>query len=109
MTELVRSYSPESLLKRIRAEFIEMPGLRLSLEQAQRLWSLDSETCRGVLALLVDARFLLFGADHKYRRFSSESLESRLQTTNAPTMLARDADRVVHSNRARSSGSPVIL
>ena len=37
------------LLSRIRGEFREMPGLRLSLEQAMRLWSLDRATCVDVL------------------------------------------------------------
>ena len=29
-----------SLLNRVRSEFIEMPGLRLRIDQAQRLWNL---------------------------------------------------------------------
>ena len=37
------------LLSRIRGEFREMPRLRLSLEQAMRLWSLDRATCVDVL------------------------------------------------------------
>jgi hypothetical protein len=32
------------LLRRIRAEYLEMPGLRLTAPQAQRLFGLDSET-----------------------------------------------------------------
>ena len=39
----------EGLLRRIRSEFLEMPGLRLSREQAQRLWALDAATCDRVL------------------------------------------------------------
>jgi hypothetical protein len=46
------------LLARIRAEFLEMPGLRLTAPQAQCLFGLDSETWEGVLAALLDARFL---------------------------------------------------
>ena len=45
-------------LARIKAEYLEMPGLRLTPAQAQRLWGLDSCTCEGVLAALVDAKFL---------------------------------------------------
>jgi hypothetical protein len=48
----------EDLLRRVCGEFLEMPGLRLSLEQAQRLWGLDAETCALTLDRLVDARFL---------------------------------------------------
>ena len=48
----------ERLLTRIRSEFVEMPGLHLTLAQAQRLWGLDERTCREVLTALVDMRFL---------------------------------------------------
>ena len=47
-----------SLLNRVRSEFIEMPGLWLRLEQAQRLWNLDRTMCEGVLQSLVDTNFL---------------------------------------------------
>ena len=47
-----------SLLNRVRSEFIEMPGLRLRIDQAQRLWNLDRAMCESVLRSLVDAKFL---------------------------------------------------
>jgi len=47
------------LLRRIRAEYLEMPGLRLSARQAQCLFGLDAETCDAVLATLLDAKFLV--------------------------------------------------
>jgi hypothetical protein len=50
--------SPE-LLCRIRAEYLEMPGLRLTAPQAQCLFGLDSETCDAVLATLLNAKFLM--------------------------------------------------
>jgi hypothetical protein len=43
----------ESLAIRVRAEFLEMPGLRLTLPQAQRLWGLDPDTCSLVVEVLV--------------------------------------------------------
>ena len=46
------------LLCRIRAEYLEMPGLRLTAVQARCLFGLDSETLDPVLAALVDAKFL---------------------------------------------------
>ena len=49
---------PETMLRRIRGEYLEMPGLRLTPAQAQRLWTLDRPTCESVLNALVDARFL---------------------------------------------------
>ena len=36
----------------VDAEFREMPGLRLTLAQAQRLWHLSSEDCADVLNYL---------------------------------------------------------
>ena len=36
-----------------------MPGLRLTLAQAQRLWAFDRALCDAVLAALVEARFLV--------------------------------------------------
>ena len=46
------------LLCRIRAEYLEMPGLRLTAPQARCLFGLDSENLDPVLAALVDAKFL---------------------------------------------------
>lgn len=48
--------------------FIEMPGLRLRVEQAQRLWNLDRASCEMLLSSLVDAKFLNCGPDEAYQR-----------------------------------------
>ncbi len=48
----------ESVLTRARAEYLEMPGLRLTSAQAQRLWGLDRRTCEELLAALTKTRFL---------------------------------------------------
>lgn len=58
----------EDLLRRIRGEFREMPGLRLTSAQAQRLWGLDIHTCTRVLTALVEAGFLFCGSDGRYMR-----------------------------------------
>ena len=47
------------MLRRIQGEFLEMPGLRLTCQQAQRLWNLDQLVCESLLAALVDVRFLV--------------------------------------------------
>ena len=57
-----------NLLNRVRGEFIEMPGLRLRLEQAQRLWNLDRALCESVLRSLVEAKFLGRFEDDLYAR-----------------------------------------
>lgn len=42
----------------IRAEYLEMPGLKLTLPQACRLWRLDDLTSSALFGALVDAKFL---------------------------------------------------
>ena len=49
----------ELLLYRIRGEFLEMPGLRLTQEQAARLWNMDAAVCAAALMRLVADRFLM--------------------------------------------------
>jgi hypothetical protein len=46
------------LLGRIRGEYLEMPGLKLTLPQAQRLWGLDRAMCEAALAELEQHHFL---------------------------------------------------
>ena len=43
---------------RLKSTFDEIPGTRLTPEEAARLVNLDAETCRAVLTALEDARFL---------------------------------------------------
>ena len=57
-----------NLLNRVRGEFIEMPGLRLRVEQAQRLWNLDRASCELLLRSLVEANFLRRFSDDGYSR-----------------------------------------
>jgi hypothetical protein len=47
-----------AVVDRVRAEFVEMPGLELTLPQAERLWGLGTDDCRHVLDSLADAGFL---------------------------------------------------
>ena len=42
----------------MQGEYLEMPGLRLTAGQAQRLWGLDRAACDALLGALVDAKFL---------------------------------------------------
>jgi hypothetical protein len=46
------------LQARIRGEFLEMPGLRLTSAQAARLWALDRRTSEWILDGLTTAGFL---------------------------------------------------
>jgi len=53
-------------VRRVRGEYLEMPGLRLTSEQARRLWRLDEPACSAVLDELVDAGFLSRTRDGAY-------------------------------------------
>ncbi len=48
----------DNVLRRVREEFREMPGLRLTPAQATRLWGLERDTCYQVIDKLVAAAFL---------------------------------------------------
>ena len=41
------------LLKQVRAEYAEMPGLSVTLMQAQRLWAADRASCEEVFRRLI--------------------------------------------------------
>jgi hypothetical protein len=56
------------LVQRIRSEFLEMPGLKLTPRQAARLWGVESTTSELVLACLADAGFLSRSRDGAYTR-----------------------------------------
>ena len=73
MNYVTRSFTDtdDTLLHRIRGEFVEMPGLRLTREQAARLWHLDPTHVTSLLRELVDAKFLAHTADGAYRRAGS--------------------------------------
>ena len=47
---------------RVRAEFVEMPGLTLTVRQASRLFGLDQEMCHQVVDRLVRSDFLRWAA-----------------------------------------------
>jgi len=59
----------DHLLRRVQGEFREMPGLRLTVAQAQRLWALDARTCEAILDRLVHEQYLQRTADG--RRYSA--------------------------------------
>jgi hypothetical protein len=58
----------DELLQRVRSEYLEMPGLCLTVAQAARFWSVDHETCSRLLNALVNARFLALTSDGAYVR-----------------------------------------
>ena len=67
------SRSVQDLVRRIRGEFMEMPGLRLTVQQARRLWRLDETVCDMVLSTLVDSHFLAITPDGMFVRQDGRS------------------------------------
>ena len=59
---------PLDVLQRVQGECIEMPGLRLTIAQAQRLWGLDRAVCDALLGALVEAKFLFRTRDGAFVR-----------------------------------------
>ena len=59
-----------SLLHRIRSEFTEMPGLRLTPAQAARLWGMERHTSERILDGLAMAGFLSKNREGAYLRVS---------------------------------------
>ena len=53
-----REESLDRLVHRLKSEFLEMPGLKLTEAQARRMWGLDAASCSYVLENLVKAHFL---------------------------------------------------
>jgi hypothetical protein len=66
MAEHVKS--TDDVLRRVKGEFLEMPGLRLTEAQARRLWGLDAASCGALLGKLVDAKFLFRTRDGAFMR-----------------------------------------
>lgn len=61
-----RKHPDPKLVDIIRGEFTEMPGLRLTDEQAARLCDADRKECAAILRSLVDEGFLRRTPDGLY-------------------------------------------
>ena len=61
----------DGVLERIRADYVEMPGLRVNAAQARRLWGLEPVVCDRALEVLQDRRFLKRLADGTFVRSDS--------------------------------------
>jgi hypothetical protein len=58
----------DDVVRRIWAEYAEMPGLSLTVYQGQRLWGVDRSSCISALELLTTAGFLRKTTDGRYVR-----------------------------------------
>jgi hypothetical protein len=63
----------ETLLRRVQGEFLEMPGLRLTTAQAQRLLGLTRSECESLMHTLLDSHFLRRTSDGSFVLFDANS------------------------------------
>jgi hypothetical protein len=61
----------QDVFNRLRAEYTEMPGLRLKAKQVQRLCGIEETMCQLVLDSLVDEQFLCAKSDGRYARVTT--------------------------------------
>jgi hypothetical protein len=73
----------DDVLRRVQGEYLEMPGLRLTTAQAQRLWGLDRIVCDTLLGALVDAKFLSRTRDGSFVR-TDQGRAARSQKMTLP-------------------------
>src|SRR5262249_40866449 len=66
--------SVDDVFARVRAEYLEMPGLKLTAQQVARLCGIDGSLCRLVLDSLVEERFLCRKSDGMYVRLTDGEL-----------------------------------
>ena len=66
-----------SAVDRVRAEYLEMPGLQLTLGQVHRLCGIERALCEEVLDTLVHEDFLYVKTDGRYARLTSDGPRPR--------------------------------
>ena len=69
----MKTFVDQRVLERLRAEYLEMPGMKLRIEQVQRLCGIEPTMCKLVLDALVRASFLCLKSDGTYVRLTEGS------------------------------------
>jgi hypothetical protein len=70
------------VLRRLRAEFLEMPGLRLTSPQVERFCGIERQLCQALLDTLVETKFLCVTFNGVYAR-ATDGEVSRARAANA--------------------------
>jgi len=65
---LFQTSEDDLLLRRARGEYREMPGMRLTIDQAARLLNVDRQTCARILDALVASHYLDIDSSGRYRK-----------------------------------------
>ena len=73
-------------LLRIQTEYVEMPDLKLTARQAQRLWNLPHDVWETALAVLIRRQVLVQTRDGAYVRYGAlcarvDAIESLLRAS----------------------------
>jgi hypothetical protein len=84
----------QRVLERLRGEYLEMPGMHLTIEQAQRLCGIEPTMCHQVLEALVKANFLRLTSGGTYARVTEGS-----QSLPRPAKAALKAMPLVRTSR----------
>lgn len=84
----------QQLTQRVHAEYLEMPGLRLTSEQIQRLCGIEPTTCELVLQKLVKTKFLCVKPDGQYARLT----EGRISRPHAAKAALRSQSRSLRAS-----------
>jgi len=71
MQIMIAQGSADVWIDRVRAEYVEMPGLALTRWQMRRMWLLDAPLCDAVVDTLVASGFLWLRADNRYARYGA--------------------------------------
>jgi len=69
---------PQDIVERIRSEYLEMPGRRLTPRQLQRLCGIGPSLCDAVLETMLESRFLAVRPDGTYVRASEGLPQPRM-------------------------------
>jgi hypothetical protein len=75
LTERLVIVSKDEMLRRIQCDYLEMPDLRLSRAQAQRVWQLDEGTCTQLLDSLAENGLLQRGHDGTYALLADRAIQ----------------------------------
>ena len=77
------SLSP-ALITRIRGEFTEMPGLKLTIQQACRMWDVQESVCREVLDQLAREGFLFHTPSGAFVGMPSATRMLKVESVSRP-------------------------
>jgi len=92
--------TPEPAIARVVGEYRDMPGLSLTVRQAQRLFGLDADTCQRVLDSLVDVGHLSWKAG-RFRMADGESSDGGRTRSRRRVLIVDDEPDIVRALKVR--------